>query len=145
MDRKSTFHWTRIIGVVALLWYAFGTLQFWLASTMTPDTVEAMVSDGTLTRDYADFYFALPGWTFVAFGGATIFGVIASVFMILDRAQAAMIFGLSLLCAIAMYGYYYILSGNASVIPTADTILTIVILVITAALTFLCARFVGKT
>ena len=81
-----------IVGILGVLWYAFGVFQFAGSLMATPEGMTKYVTDGIMTQDYADFLLALPGWVKAVFGLATIGGLIASICLLMRKGIAKILF-----------------------------------------------------
>jgi len=120
-----------IVGIVAVLWYAFGTFQFVGSLMATPEGMAKYVTDGIMTQDYADFLLALPVWVKAVFGIATVGGLLASICLLARKAFAAKLFMVSLIAALLMYVYMFVLSGKADILPAFDYIIAAIVVVVT--------------
>jgi hypothetical protein len=120
-----------IISGISLLWYLFGSYQFYGSLVATPEGMKPYIEDGRMTQAYADVLLSLPAWVKAAFGIATLSGVVASICLLLRKKIAAPLFFISLIGALCMYLYMYVLSGKASVLPTSDFIIAACVVIVT--------------
>ncbi|MFN3537474.1 MAG: hypothetical protein ACK4Y4_08520 [Brevundimonas sp.] len=100
---RSPWHlW--VVGIVSLLWNAFGAFDF----VMTTTRGEAYMREMGFSQAMIDYYLAMPAWRW----GPWILGVwgavIGSILLLLRNRLAAPAFGLSLLGAIIslIYGQF---------------------------------------
>lgn len=121
-----------IIGVVSLLWFAYGVYQFVFSLTADAESIKPYVDDGVMTQAYADFYLAIPAWVKAAFGVATIGGLLASLCHLLRKKIAIVLFVISIISALIMYVYIFLLSGKVSILPTMDFIIAGMVVVFTS-------------
>lgn len=128
-QKPPTLFW--VISILSLLWYIFGSVQFFGSVMATPEGMAPYVESGQLTQDYVDVLLGLPAWVTAAFGIATLGGVLASICLLLRKKLAATLFVVSLIGALSMYLYMFVLSGKASVMPTSDFIIAAVVTVVT--------------
>jgi hypothetical protein len=140
--KPATLFW--VISGLALLWYIFGTLQFVGSLMATQEGLQPMIDKGDITQAYATALLTIPGWVKAAFGAATISGVLGSISLLLRKKTAVMLFIISLLAALIMYLYLYVLSGNASVMPASDYIIAAAVTVVTISLIFFSRKKTGQ-
>lgn len=120
-----------VVGIIALLWYAFGVFQFVGSLTATPEGMAEYVSNGIMTQDYADFLLALPVWVKAVFGLATIGGLVATICLLMRKGFAKILFVISLVGALLMYLYMFVLSGKADILPVFDYIIAAMVVAVT--------------
>ena len=130
--KPSTLFW--IISGLALLWYIFGTVQFLGSLMATQEGLQPMIDKGDITQDYATALLTIPGWVKAAFGLATIGGVLGSISLLLRKKMAAMLFVVSLVSALIMYLYLYVLSGNVGVMPVSDFVIAAAVTIVTISM-----------
>lgn len=111
-----------------ILWNAYGAWQFALSFFQTR---ESLVAAG-MTPSQAELYLSLPGWISLAFAIGVSGGLIGSVALLMKRAVALPVFGVSLAGYVLLFAgdTYYGVFAN---IPSQLVILAVVV-AITAAL-----------
>lgn len=115
---------SRVLGVLGVLWNAFGVWQ-WL-STRSADA-DALIASG-LSRSQAELYLSLPAWMDAAFGLGVLAGLIGSL-LLAGRRRAA----LPVLTA-SLFAYAALFAGDAAfglfaVLPRQLAVLSVVMLI----------------
>lgn len=140
--KPSRIFW--IISVIALLWYIFGTTQFFRSLVADQAVLQPMIDSGAITQDYVDFLLATPMWMSAAFGVATISGIIGSALLLMRKKLARVFFILSIIGAAIMYLYIFVLSGKTSVLPTSDYIIAATVIIVTLFMIWFSGRKTAK-
>ena len=140
--KPATLFW--VISGLALLWYIFGAVQFVGSLMATQEGLQPMIDKGDITQDYATALLTIPGWVKAAFGVATIGGVLGSISLLMRKKSAAVLFVISLLSALIMYLYLYVLSGNASVMPASDYVIAAAVTLVTISMIFFSRKKISQ-
>jgi len=114
-----------IVGIVSLLWNCFGGYDYVMTETANLGYFESM----GFGQAEMDFFTSLPAWA-VALWAIGVWGSVAgSILLLLRSKHAATAFLLSLLGALASFGYQYTLPKPATLEGGMPVILNVVILV----------------
>jgi len=126
--KPNTAFW--IITVLALLWNIMGVIQF-AVSTFMEDIMAESISPAQM-----DLYTALPSWYAIAFGIATIAGLLACITMLMRKKVTVSLFGLSLLAVLVAQGYWIFATDAMDVIGPQAIIMPLVVIAICIFLYF---------
>lgn len=119
---KAPWHlW--VIGVVALLWYAAGTVTIFMAQMGKLD----------VSPDEAAYYAAQPGWFVAVTDIANFAGIAGSVLLLMRNAKAGRVFALSLGAIIGTHAYD-LWAGTSRSFANAGAMTTNIIIVVIAVL-----------
>lgn len=122
-----------IVGVLALLWNAMGAFDY-LATQMR---LEFYVSQ--FTEEQLAYFYGIPAWAVAAWAIAVWGGLLASIGLLLRKAWAVWLFGLSLAGLAVSTVYNFGLSEGLEIMGTGGAIFTAVIWLV-AILLLLYAR-----
>ena len=128
-----------VVGVLSLLWNAVGAMDY----TMTQFQVEAYL--GTVTAEQLAYINGFPAWA-VAFWAFGVWGsFFGSVALLLRRAWAVWLFGVSIIGLMGTSLYTYVLSDGFAMMGggIGQIAFSVAIWVITIAL-FLYARYAAR-
>ena len=98
-----------VIGVFALLWNAFGSLDF----VMTEMQNEAWMAP--FSPEELDFFYGVPLWTVVAWGVGVFGGVLGSLLMLMRMKLATWVYALSFVAMLVVKFQNYVLSNGFEV------------------------------
>lgn len=121
------------VGVVAMIWNAMGAYGY----VMTQTRNEAHFAQ--LTPEQIELFTTMPGWATSAYAFAVWTAVFGSILLLLKRAFATTVFGLSFIGMLISMFHNFALAGAASVMHVSQLVFTAAILIIAVAL-FLYAR-----
>jgi len=124
-----------IIASIALAWNIMGTFQF-LSSTIWKEMLFE-----TLTESQIALFENLPLWYLIVFGIAVLTGLLGSLFLLLRKKMAILLFTISAITVIIQFSYWIFGTKVIEVYGTKDAI-TMPIIVILTAIAFL---FYSKT
>jgi hypothetical protein len=134
---KTPWHlW--VVGVLALLWSAGGALDY----TATKLEIEGYMSQ--FTQEQLDYFYGFPVWMVTAWACAVWGSVAASLMLLLRRAWALPLYGLSIVGLFVSSIYSLVLSNGMDIMGTEGAIFTAVIWVITIALYYYARRMVKR-
>ena len=137
---KTTFNaqpnWLRIVSVIGILWYIFGSSQF--LKNITTDVATAVAS-GEITAAHGAALTATPLFVWAAYGIACILGIVGAIQLFRGHANAWKIFAVSLLLDVIYFGWFHV-SGYASARPTEAGPIAILVLTIATFYTMLSFR-----
>lgn len=122
----STNFW--IIGGAALVWNLIGVVFYYMEVTATPESL------ASLTEAQQQFMMGKPVWATSAFAAAVTTGVLGSVLLLLRKALAVLMFGISLVAVLVQNAHAFLLANGLAVWGTGGLVLPAVIIVITVAL-----------
>lgn len=130
---KTPWHlW--LIGIIALLWNSMGALDY----VMTQTKNEAYMSN--FTAEQLSFFYSFPSWVVFAWAIAVWGGVAGSIFLLLRKSLAVVIFMFSLLAMLVTTFHNYILSNGLQVVGDAFSLTFTAIIFITALALYFYAR-----
>ena len=119
---KAPWHlW--VVGVVAILWNAFGCLDF----TMTQLQGEVWLRNMKMTEAQIAAFAAMPAWTHVAWAVGVWGGALGGLLLLLRRKLALPVFCASFAGFLAGLLHVYVLAPDASVMPDGVWIMQVVI------------------
>ncbi|CAN5154988.1 hypothetical protein BH10PSE1_BH10PSE1_02570 [soil metagenome] len=102
---KTPWHlW--VVGVVSLLWNAFGGFDFAMSTTQG----EVYWRSSGMTQPMIDYYNAMPGWMYVPWTLGVWGAVAGSILLLLRRQWAVPAFALSLLGAVVSLMYQKVIA-----------------------------------
>ena len=114
-SKPPTWYW--VVSGLAVLWMLFGVMA-WVMDLMTDEAGLAEMSEAQ-----RQLYAARPQWVFVVYGVAIFSGLAGAVGLLLRKAWASMLFGVSLAAIIVQFGYMFLgmhavqVLGAAAAIP----------------------------
>jgi|TARA_R100000479_G_scaffold70100_3_gene33808 hypothetical protein len=126
--KPNTAFW--IIAVLALLWNVMGVIQFVVSTFMLE-----MVTEGVSSEEM-DLYTGMPAWYTVAFGIATIAGLLACITMLMRKKITIGLFGLSLIAVLIAQGYWIFATDVMDIIGPTAIIMPLVVIAICIFLYF---------
>lgn len=126
-----------IVGVVALVWTAFGAFDY-LATQMRLDFYMS-----NFTQEQLDYFYGFPAWEVAAWAFGVWGAFLGSVALLLRKRWAVWLYGLSLLGLAVSTIYNFALSEGLEVMGTFGAIFTVIIWIIGIAL-FVYARALEK-
>lgn len=119
---KAPWHlW--VVGVVAILWNAFGCLDF----TMTHLQGEVWLRNMKMTEAQIAAFATMPAWTHVAWAVGVWGGALGGVLLLLRRKLALAAFAASFLGFLAGLLHAYVLAPNPDLMPDGVWIMQLVI------------------
>jgi len=126
---KAPFHlW--IVGVLAVLWNAVGAFDY----TATQMKLDFYMSQ--FTTEQLDYFYAFPAWVDAGWAIAVWGALLASLVLLLRKAFAVWLFGISILGMAATAVYTFFLTDSSSVMGEDALMFTAVIWVIALFLYF---------
>lgn len=138
MDRTQVrAKWVTVAAAVAVVWYAFGLLQFWLGYTV--DTAAAVAS-GAMTPAHAAAVDGTPFGVWLAFALASGAGVVGAVLLAVGSPRAALVFAVSAVSALAYYAWVYGISGTGGDRPAQELVIGVVVVGVTLGFLALSRR-----
>lgn len=124
MSETPVPRWFWIVAVLALLWNAVGAISYLQEVTMSPEAVAAMpVAERALHEN-------LPPWVTGAYAIAVWAGLIASIFLLLRRSVATVVFLVSLAAIIVQMFYSFVMSDMLKVYGPQGAVLPILIILL---------------
>jgi hypothetical protein len=123
-----------IIAGVALIWNLIGLTFYYLEVTATSEALS------TLTEAQQKFLATKPLWATSAYGIAVSAGVLGSLFLLLRKDWAVMMFGASLAGVVLQNLHAFLVAGGLDVWGPTGLILPTIVLIIAIAL-FLFSRY----
>lgn len=123
-----------VIGIVALLWNAMGTLDY----VMTRIRNEAWMSQ--FTPEQLDYFYSFPIWATAAWGTAVWGGVIGTLLLLLRKEHAVMAFLISLVAMAITTLYSYGISNGLEIMGDAGSLIFTAIIFLVSVALFLYSR-----
>ena len=131
-DTRTPAHlW--IVGIVSLLWNAFGGFDY----TATQLRMESYISQ--FSEAQIAYFTGMPVWVDAAWAFGVWGAVLGSIALLLRKSWAVWLFGLSLLGLLVSTIYNFGMSGGAEIFGTMGIIMSVVIWIV-AIFLFLYAR-----
>ena len=127
--------WYRATASAGLIWNAYGTWQFALSLTATPDS---LVASG-LTPDQAQVMLTYPVWMTLAFALGVLGGLVGSVLLLMRHRAALPVFAASLAGYVVLY-IGDITQGVFAALGAPQVIILTLVVAIAAGLLALAAR-----
>ncbi len=127
--------WYRATASAGLIWNAYGTWQFALTLTATPDS---LVASG-LTPDQAQVMLTTPAWMTLAFALGLLGGLAGSVLLLMRHRAALPLFAASLAGYVILY-IGDITQGVFAAMGAPQIIILTLVVAIAAGLLALAAR-----
>jgi len=121
MSEISVPRWFWIVAVLALLWNAVGAMSYLQQVTMTPEALAAMPAAERALHEN------LPPWVTGAYAIAVWAGLIASVFLLLRRSVATVVFLVSLAAIVVQMFYSFVMSDTLKVYGPQGAILPVLV------------------
>jgi len=126
---KAPFHlW--IIGILAVLWNAMGAFDY----TATQMKLDFYMSQ--FTPEQLDYFYTFPAWVDAGWAIAVWGALLASLVLLMRKAFAVWLFGISILGMAATAVYTFFLTDSSSVMGEGALMFTAVIWVIALLLYF---------
>jgi len=119
-----------IVGVLAVLWNAVGAFDY----SATQFRLESYMSQ--FTPEQLEYFYAFPPWMDAAWAIAVWASVLGSLSLLLRKAWAVWLFGLSILGMAVSTVYNFVLSNGMEVMGSEGAMFTAVIWVIALFLYF---------
>lgn len=126
--------WFWIVAGVALVWNLMGMMAFIADSMITQEALASLVENDKMTQERMDLMLATPLWAKIAFGAATIGGLIGCIGLLMRQSWAQFMFAISLAGVLAQQAYMFLISGLTPMLATAEIVLPMLVLVIAIAL-----------
>jgi hypothetical protein len=118
-----------VIGIVALLWNAFGALDY----VMTQTRNEAYMS--AFTPEQLEYFYSFPAWAVASWATAVWASVIGCVLLLMRMRLAVWLFAVALVAMAITTLYNFVLSDGLEMMGGAfEIIFSIAIVVISVAL-----------
>lgn len=128
-DRTQTPWHLWVVGIVALLWSAMGTLDY----VMTQTKNESYMSN--FTSEQLEFFYGFPAWVVAMWAIAVWGGVLGSLLLLFRKSMAVWFYLASLICMMITAIHNYVLSNGMEVMGDVFSLgFTVVIFLITVAL-----------
>lgn len=106
-----------IISSILLIWgLAYACLVFFSFFFSTPEDTAALVANGTIKQEYADYIARIPTWVVGTSVLAAITRLFAAVGLLLRRSWSVVLYGISLLCVTIIMFRAFVLADVARVI-----------------------------
>jgi len=102
--------WFIVVSVIALLWNLLGVFNFYNDYTITPEEVAA------LSEEMQPFYKDIPMWNWIAYGTATITGLLGSICLLMKKRWAHLLFIISFLGILVTNYFSFFVSDAMSAI-----------------------------
>lgn len=118
--------WYSVAAIAALLWNLIGIAMFLMHYTLSPEALAA------LPPEQQALFEAMPGWTWVAYGVATIGGALGALMLVMRRRAATWLLTLSLLAVVAQFLWQAVLSEAVPLLGPVQA-LTLPVVVLAAA------------
>lgn len=122
-----------VVGVLALLWNALGAFDYLATQT----EFEPYMSQ--FTGEQLAYFYGFPAWVVAAWAFGVWGGFFGSVALLLRKAWAVWLFGLSLVGLAGSTVYNFVLSEGAEIMGATGVVFTVVIWIIAIVL-FVYAR-----
>lgn len=126
--------WFWIVAGVALAWNLIGMMMFIGDSMITQEALASMVENNKMTQERMDLMLATPIWAKIAFGAATIGGLIGCLGLLMRQSWAQFMLVISLAGILAQQAYMYLISGLTPMLATDEIVVSTLVLVIAIAL-----------
>ncbi len=127
-----------IVGGLSLLWNAVGALDY-SASQLR---IEAYMSQ--FTPEQLAYFYAFPAWAVAAWAIAVWGSLLGSLFLLLRKASAVWLFGVSIVAMVLTGIYSYVLTDGLALMGTGGAIFTAVIWLIAFSLYFYARAMVRR-
>ena len=126
-----------IVGILAVLWNSVGAFDY----TATQYQIESYI--GQFTPEQLDYFFGFPAWMDAAWAIAVWASVLGSLSLLLRKAWAVWLFGISVLGMVVSTIYNFVLSDGMAIMGDGAVIFSAVIWLI-ALFLFFYARAMAK-
>lgn len=114
--------WFWVVAGIALLWNLFGLYNFYISTFHQVTILE------TLNQEQRALFEAMPMWATVAFGIATVSGVLASIGLLTRKKWAKPLFVISLIAMVAQFVNWLFIQNAPEVFPNSYTMpITVVV------------------
>ncbi len=133
-NKSTPTYW--IITIIFLIWNAFGGYDYLMTRTRNIGYLKAM-GDPQALLGWVDSF---PLWVQICWPVGVWGSVIGSVLMLLRSRHAVTAFAVSLVAALASFGYQFSVRPPAALDTPANRIMPLVILAIILFLTLYCRR-----
>jgi hypothetical protein len=135
-DRPPTTFW--VVGGAALLWNLIGLMFYYMQVTMTPEALESF------TAEQQAFFTSVPVWATSAHAMAVNAGILGCLMLLLRKAWAVPLFGLSLAGIIVQDLHAFVLSSGLDIFGSQAIILPAIVAVIATALVLYSRQAKGR-
>lgn len=138
-DTPGASFW--LISYCLLAWgLAYAGLVAFSFFVATPDDAAALVAEGVIKPEYADYIAAIPAWVIGVTLLAAITRVLGAMGLVARRAWAFTYYVISLLCVVIIMFRGFVLADVASVIRTSQIGVEILFLVLSIFAVWFSAR-----
>ena len=127
-----------IVGIVSVLWNAVGAFDY-SASQLR---VESYMSQ--FTPEQLAYFYGFPAWAVAAWAIAVWGSLLGSLFLLLRKASAVWLFGVSIVAMVLTGIYSYVLTDGLALMGTGGAIFTAVIWLIAFSLYFYARAMVRR-
>ena len=131
-EKSPTHLW--LVGGLALLWNAFGALDFVMTQTRNETYM------GQFSPEQLDYFYGFPAWVVATWALATWGGVLGCVLLLLRKRWAVPVFGVSLLCMLLTTVHNYVLTNGLEVAGGVFPIVFSALIFVVAAMLLVYAR-----
>ncbi len=118
------------IGGLALVWNLFG---IYIYVNQVTATAEGLAAAG-YTPEQVDFMLAAPEWINVAFAIAVTTGVVACLFLLLQKPLATVLFGISLAAVLVQNFGTFVLNNALTVFGPAPAVIQTAVIAVAATM-----------
>ncbi len=129
--------WFWVVAGIALLWNLFGLFNFYISTFNQVTILE------TLNQEQRELFEAMPIWATVAFGIATIGGVIATIGLFIRRKWAKQLFVISLIAMVVQFVNWLFIQKAPEVFPNSYT-MPVAVVIVGVLLIFFCNKAIQK-
>lgn len=142
--------WFTVVGILALLWNLLGSAAYlwltWLMPSMITPEVLATLPDAERAQMEVQLAVqaATPAWSTSAFAFAVFGGLLGSLFLLMKKNLAIILFTISLAGLLVQNYYAYAIADAYGVFGNAAAIQTAVVLVIAVTLLWLANKAKAK-
>ena len=131
-EKSPTHLW--LVGGLALLWNAFGALDFVMTQTRNETYM------GQFSPEQLDYFYGFPAWVVATWALATWGGVLGCVLLLLRKRWAVPVFGASLVCMLLTTVHNYVLTNGLEVAGGVFPIVFSALIFVVAAMLLVYAR-----
>jgi len=123
-NQSSLPSWFKTVAILAIVWNCLGLLSFIMHTMMTPEIL------ASLPEAEQKLMLSYPAWASVAFGAAVIFGVLASILLLMKKAFSFECYLISLIAVVIQDYHWFVMENVIPVLGMSSLVMPSLVLIV---------------